>query len=283
MRKRYLTIIAAACAAMICTVPAYADEWKSDANGWWYQKDDGSYPKSQWQRIDGQWYYFNKDGYMYSNAITPDGYVVAPSGEMIIPGKAYKNVLNIGKEVRIRDTMWSEDGKTTELIDHGAYYELTNVTLETNRLYDIDLSQYKNGDKIILDGEALYIFDIGKGYVNYSLFTTPYEDLSYYVGSITPTEDGKHFYRVGTDNDPIYQDDLYKGSVYLSKNCVLNEFVEASWDKEKPYNHSEPSTLKEHYAKPVKEYKYLSQVYLYGTFKLDKNGLITQIDQLYTC
>ena len=38
--------------------------WKKDKNGWWYQNADGTYPKSQWKKIDGKWYHFDAKGYM---------------------------------------------------------------------------------------------------------------------------------------------------------------------------------------------------------------------------
>ena len=38
--------------------------WKQNATGWWYEDTSGWYPKSQWQKIDGKWYYFLADGYM---------------------------------------------------------------------------------------------------------------------------------------------------------------------------------------------------------------------------
>ena len=38
--------------------------WKSDSTGWWFEDSTGWYPKSQWQKIDGKWYYFTSDGYM---------------------------------------------------------------------------------------------------------------------------------------------------------------------------------------------------------------------------
>ena len=37
--------------------------WKKDSKGWWYQNEDGTYPKSQWKQIDGKWYYFDRNGY----------------------------------------------------------------------------------------------------------------------------------------------------------------------------------------------------------------------------
>ena len=45
----------------------YTGKWKSDKKGWWYQDTSGWYPKKQWQKIDGKWYYFKADGYMASN------------------------------------------------------------------------------------------------------------------------------------------------------------------------------------------------------------------------
>ncbi len=42
-------------------------QWKSNAAGWWVEDTSGWYPVSQWQKIDGSWYYFGADGYMASN------------------------------------------------------------------------------------------------------------------------------------------------------------------------------------------------------------------------
>ena len=41
--------------------------WHSDANGWWYEFENGDYPKNEWKQIDGAWYYFKADGYMAAN------------------------------------------------------------------------------------------------------------------------------------------------------------------------------------------------------------------------
>ena len=38
--------------------------WKQNETGWWVEDTLGWYPKSQWQKIDGKWYYFLDDGYM---------------------------------------------------------------------------------------------------------------------------------------------------------------------------------------------------------------------------
>ncbi len=39
-------------------------KWKSNSKGWWIEDSAGWYPTSQWQKIDGKWYYFLGDGYM---------------------------------------------------------------------------------------------------------------------------------------------------------------------------------------------------------------------------
>jgi hypothetical protein len=61
----------------------FTSDWKQDSVGWWYQNTDGSYSKSIWQLINGNYYYFNERGYMLSNTTTPDGYQVDADGVWI--------------------------------------------------------------------------------------------------------------------------------------------------------------------------------------------------------
>lgn len=37
--------------------------WKKDSVGWWYDRGDGTYPASCWEKISREWYYFNSAGY----------------------------------------------------------------------------------------------------------------------------------------------------------------------------------------------------------------------------
>ena len=60
--------------------------WQQDAKGWWYRNPDGSYPKTQWQEIDGERYYFDRDGYLVTNGFILDGgltYIVDADGRML--------------------------------------------------------------------------------------------------------------------------------------------------------------------------------------------------------
>lgn len=47
-----------------------AGSWKRDGKGWWFQKKDGSYPKSEWVMNANKWYRFDENGYMQTGWIT---------------------------------------------------------------------------------------------------------------------------------------------------------------------------------------------------------------------
>ena len=38
--------------------------WFKSNGKWWYRHADGSYTKSNWEKIDGVWYHFDASGYM---------------------------------------------------------------------------------------------------------------------------------------------------------------------------------------------------------------------------
>lgn len=45
-------------------------QWKSNNKGWWIEgTTTGWYPKNEWAKIDGKWYYFGKDGYMVTGKV----------------------------------------------------------------------------------------------------------------------------------------------------------------------------------------------------------------------
>ncbi len=53
----------------------YIGSWKTNGSGWWFEDESGWYPSSQWQRIDGKWYYFGSDGIMLTNQYVGDCWV----------------------------------------------------------------------------------------------------------------------------------------------------------------------------------------------------------------
>lgn len=38
--------------------------WIKKGSRWWYQLHNGSYPRNEWQRINGSWYWFDTNGWM---------------------------------------------------------------------------------------------------------------------------------------------------------------------------------------------------------------------------
>ena len=46
MKKNIMVGILSTVMVMSMSITAFAGQWRSDANGWWYQNDDGSYPAS---------------------------------------------------------------------------------------------------------------------------------------------------------------------------------------------------------------------------------------------
>ena len=62
----------AATVMLLAVVPVAAHaEWKQNNTGWWYSQGN-SYATS-WAKIDGQWYYFNSNGYMMTGWVNDGG------------------------------------------------------------------------------------------------------------------------------------------------------------------------------------------------------------------
>lgn len=82
MKKKLWTLLTAAALSVVLAAPAYAG-WTEDQNGWWYQREDGSWPAQEWMQDEtGTWYYFEKDGYMLTDAVTPDGCRLGVDGRL---------------------------------------------------------------------------------------------------------------------------------------------------------------------------------------------------------
>lgn len=59
--------------------------WVQDANGWWFNHYNGTWPAAQWKWIKGSWYHFNEAGYMQTGWILDKGfwYYLRPDGSMV--------------------------------------------------------------------------------------------------------------------------------------------------------------------------------------------------------
>lgn len=93
MRKSFVKVVTLTAAlSMLASSTAFAGQWKQEGSTWKYQNDDGSYPTNTWQWIDGngdgvsESYYFNENGYMLTNTVTPDNYTVNADGAWTVNG-----------------------------------------------------------------------------------------------------------------------------------------------------------------------------------------------------
>ena len=91
-KKALFTAAVSMIFSVFMSAAAFAGQWQSDASGWWWQNDDGSYPANTWQWLDGngdgvaECYYFDQYGYCLMNTTTPDGYQVDGNGAWIVNG-----------------------------------------------------------------------------------------------------------------------------------------------------------------------------------------------------
>ena len=53
MKKKLIGGLLTAAVALSMNVTVFAAGWVQNSTGWWYEEDDGSYPASTWQWIDG--------------------------------------------------------------------------------------------------------------------------------------------------------------------------------------------------------------------------------------
>ena len=97
-----------------------AGTWILDEHGWWFKKQDGTYPASQWVMNGGLWYRFDEKGYMltgwftdingkkfYLNPVSDGTRGSMKTGWQAIDGKWYyfNNISNGSRGAMLTDTM----------------------------------------------------------------------------------------------------------------------------------------------------------------------------------
>ena len=194
---------------LLFSIPSQAASWMQDKTGWWYQKDDATYPKDQWETInerqyhfdsngymqtgwiivDGNWYfldtsgamvsnqwvgnyYLNHDGVMLKNAQTPDGHYVDASGKWIQPGWKKNNI--------------------------GWWYQYSDGTFPNNtwaninnKMYHFNTSGYMQTGWIIVDGNW-YFLDTSGAMVSSQWVGNYYLDNNGVMLKNTQTPDGHY-------------------------------------------------------------------------------------------
>lgn len=232
MKKRtkvFRTMIAAAAAVTLLTITASASEWKQDNNGWWYEHDDGSYTTNSWETIDGKEYCFNPDGYMYSNAITPDGTLVAPSGEKRSMNQELISLLRSeadrGPEISIGSTMDPNTWEATyySIIDRVAYYEAYGEVTAI-KFFTLDLDDNSIGKIITLDGKQYRIIEKASGGTDGDWVIQPV-DSETDVMRLYRQESRPNTYSLREYVEVPEIETIYTGPIYLSKDFKIADFM----------------------------------------------------------
>ena len=104
--------------------------WQQNQYGWWWVREDGSYPKDKFEKINGTWYYFDGSGYMLADRWKKhsDGnwYWFDQSGEMATGWKKiadkwyYFDVEGAMKTgwVKYKDTWYYLDSKEGDMVSN---------------------------------------------------------------------------------------------------------------------------------------------------------------------
>lgn len=68
-------------------------EWIQKGNRWWYKHTDGSYTTNNWEQIEGEWYFFDEEGWMCTGWIkspfSGKDYYLWSTGQMAHDCEAY--------------------------------------------------------------------------------------------------------------------------------------------------------------------------------------------------
>ena len=88
--------------------------WLKDNTGWWYRNTDGTYPRNQWQYIDGNWYHFDQNGYMQTGWLQLGNtwYYLKPSGAMAIGWEKVGGDWYYLNSAGVMQTGWLQLGNT---------------------------------------------------------------------------------------------------------------------------------------------------------------------------
>lgn len=147
--KNILVLMAALSLTLGSTMTSFAG-WQSDANGYWWQNDDGTWPANTWQWLDGngdgiaECYYFGPDGYMLSNTTTPDGYTVNADGAWTIDNFTQIKMVETTNKVDISNISEPQTGYNEYGVSLAVADMLENTMEENAAIYG-EVSRYERG------------------------------------------------------------------------------------------------------------------------------------------
>lgn len=259
-------------------------------NGWvqegdrWYYYEAGTKAMSGWKIIEGKSYYFGEDGAMYADTVTPDGKRVGADGSLMDYDARYVDAVNnyLYSEGLYLSTEYDtvSGGSTAQFIDRGTYYELKNGCILADHLFPGSIIDGKRqGDTIELENTAYRILEIkslpqGGQYVNLEYISG---ELGYYY-TLFPR--GAYYVLIGEDDD-IYKDTLYSGSLYFSKECTATALDPANEYRRHSVSLYDYATKDHSVVGAEHGLSPYSGLQFWGYFEMDSTGLITHYGEYF--
>lgn len=173
-------LISASAILLSFPITSLAGNWQPIGNEWKYQKDDGSYVSDSWLSEQGISYYFNKDGWMLKNTLSPDGLPLGRDGKLLSDTEPLPDTFS-GTEAEYTTQLHAFveflDGYNKPfnqaydeiypfVLRVGTNLEYTSALASTDRLDSFDFSSYMASEYIGIRKAALYneIFRIEQTY-----------------------------------------------------------------------------------------------------------------------
>ena len=157
-----------------------------------YQRDDGTYPVNQWEQIDGNWYYFDGNGWMMTNSWIQSKYYVGDDGVMIFDGQTNDGFMVDSEGVYIPGSGNCIDGTYRFLKVEAEYiYDGNNVpddswygkTVEVKRVSDKLITVTTSG-KWNYGEKSSYRADKYYGAERYTYFSDNIDGISFKNGNL---------------------------------------------------------------------------------------------------
>ena len=262
MRKKILTLAAAAAMTMAMSVTAFAGvalhgtrgNWIQDSTGWWWQNEDGTWLDSGWYWLDGnedgiaECYLFDGNGYMMSNTVSADGFRVNADGAWVDANGVVQTRSTAAQPAQTTDNQTvntnvalnSDNGGYNEYGCSNAAIEMLHNTREQNAKFgEVSVLQQVNDLYIVYANGFGVVYPNGMNVDNYDAptYTTVQVDRSrsdldgtylfkYFDPSLNVDEAADYLHSIGFADgiDGTYSDGLTCW-ISVGNSSTLN------WDK----------------------------------------------------
>lgn len=93
MKKKTInTFMLSVALSLSVSLISFAGTWQSVDDKWKYQNDDGSYVTDEWLSENGASYYFDSNGNMLVNTLSPDGRALGKDGKLVSNNEVFPAV-----------------------------------------------------------------------------------------------------------------------------------------------------------------------------------------------